>query len=126
MKKLPSAVLEASGAFDRNPARKRKDLVSEKELGNAPKHLTAEEKDVWKELSNQLPPGLATSADRFVFEIACKLMNKFRTVGTNSSETAQLLNALAKLGASPSDRSKCSVPVDKAKEEGNPFKEFVS
>jgi phage terminase small subunit len=124
MRRLPASVLEAKGAFEKNPERKRVDPVAIGDLGNAPSYFDKDEKDIWKELKSQLPQGLAKSADRFMVEIACKLMRKFRTAGLNSSELSQLINALGRLGMSPADRSKCAMAPEPPSKE-NTFQEFV-
>lgn len=122
-KKLPASVLEAKGSFDHDPQRRRKDPVAFGDLGGSPAYFTKPQVEIWEELKQQLPVGLAKSADRSIFEIVCRLMEKFRTTKMSATETALLINALAKLGMSPSDRSKCAVPVVKD-DSKNEFADF--
>src|SRR5580700_1399086 len=79
MKRLPASVLEANGAFDKNPNRQRVDLEAHGELGNAPTYFTKDQVAIWHEIKEQLPVGLAKSADRMIVEIACRLMHTYRT-----------------------------------------------
>lgn len=125
MRKLPASVLEANGAFEKDPQRRRKDPVTTGELGRPPAYFDDAQKAMWKELKAQMPQGLAKSADRWLCEVACRYMLKFRTTGLNASELAQLINALGRLGCTPADRSKCAMPVTKEKK-GNEFTEFSS
>jgi hypothetical protein len=123
-RKLPASVLEAKGAFDKDPQRRRVDPVAVGEVGDAPAYFNAEQIVIWKEINEQLPPGLCKSADRMMVEVAVRLMHRFRTAGLASSELAQMINALGRLGLSPADRAKCSVPVD-TKPQNSEFTEFV-
>jgi hypothetical protein len=122
-KRLPASVLEAKGAFEKDPKRKRVDPVATGDLGKAPSYFTDTQIRIWEELKCQLPVGLAKSADRCIFEIAVCLMDRFRSVGLKSTELAQLINTLGRLGMSPSDRSKCAVPPA-PDPQGNEFSEF--
>jgi hypothetical protein len=125
MQKLPASVLEAKGAFDKDPQRRRVDPETTGEIGEAPVYMTDSQKAVWGEIKSQLPIGVAKSADRIVFEVCVRLVDKMRhhEKGINSSETAQLLNALGRMGMTPADRTKCAVPVTPEKE-SNEFAEF--
>lgn len=123
-RRLPASVLEAKGAFTKDPQRKRIDPVSSGELGEAPSYFSDEQRTIWNELKETLPPGLAKSADRMMAEISVRLMHKFRTSGLTASELSQLINALGRLGLSPADRTKCSIaPEPKSRE--SEFNEFA-
>lgn len=126
MRKLPASVLEARGSFDKDPQRRRVDPVASGDLGEAPGYFSDDLRAIWNELKCQLPEGLAKSADRMMAEIAVRLMFKLRTQGLNSSETSQLINCLGRLGCSPADRAKCSVPVDNNPKNDDEFGEFVA
>src|SRR4051794_23706304 len=98
--------LELSGSLKHNPGRhaNRKEPTSAKALGNAPKHLSADEKKIWKELASNCLPNTLGNSDRFVFELATNLVHRFRTGQLiHASELALLLNTLGRLGLTPQD-----------------------
>ena len=109
----PTKVLELSGAFERNPNRKR---TSEPKptgvIGPPPEHMSENEVDVWFELSNAC--FWATDADRQIMELAAILLCRFRA-DPEFKQMNHLLTALGKLGLTPSDRSKVSVPDKQGK-----------
>jgi hypothetical protein len=121
--KLPSSVLEARGSFKKDPKRKRVDPVVTGDLGEAPAYFHEDERAIWDELKGIIPVGLAKSADRWMVEIAARYMAKFRDTGLKSTELAQLLSALGKLGMSPADRAKCAMPPT-PDPKGNEFSDF--
>lgn len=122
--RLPSAVLEARGTFIKNPDRRRTDAISEGELGEAPDYFNPDQTQVWNEIKSQLPTGIAKSADRMWVEIASVLMLRFRTEKTHATNISLLMTALARLGMSPIDRSRCAMPV--VKKTSNAFGEFIA
>jgi hypothetical protein len=122
-RKLPAEVLKSRGSFDKNPNRTRVDVPVVGDLGNVPLYFDDAQGEVWEELKAMIPPGLAKNADRWIAEIAARLMLKLRTQGLNSSELAQLINALGRLGCTPSDRAKCATAVQ-PKAGTNEFNEF--
>ena len=124
MRKLSAAVAESRGYFDQHPERQRVDVIAKGDLGRPPIYFDKALKALWKELKTQIPTGVAKTADRWMVEVACKLMHKFRTQGLSGSELSQLINALSRLGCSPQDRVKLAMPPDR-KRPGNDFSEFV-
>jgi len=121
----PSATMEASGAFDRDPARRRKDPETTGELGRAPKHLKPEHKKIWTELAKLLPVGVARNADKFSFELIVSLMYKQRFEAISGSELATLCSLLGKFGLDPQSRAKVAMPVSTKVDASNPFMEFT-
>lgn len=120
----PTEVLELTGAFRRNPQRKREvGAKSEKGLGTPPAHLSAAETACWREVVGNAPAGVLTSADRPLVEIVARLMARFREDWLKGSEFAILLQCLVRLGWTPSDRSKVAAPADD-KPEGE-FSDFL-
>lgn len=122
-RRKPSALLEASGAFDKNPSRRRareNEPIPEGELGNPPaewvrdkgvKQRCADLFDIWTEIVSQAPPGVLTSADRMHVETLCYLMYRIRrAVAGYGKATAgdfnQLNKGLAQIGMIPSERSR--------------------
>ena len=109
----PTKILELSGAFDKDPQRKRPaEPQPTGELGPPPKHLSADKRAVWVELSEAC--FWATDADRQIMELAVVLMARFRS-DPKFNQVNHLLSALGKLGLTPSDRSKVSMPVKEEK-----------
>jgi phage terminase small subunit len=121
----PTALLEAKGSFDRDPARRRKDPKTTGELGAPPAHLDPARKQIWRELAALLPLGVARNADRFSFELIAGLMHRYRTETLTGSELSSLVSLLSKFGLDPSNRAKVAQPVS-TKDDKNPFSEFAS
>ena len=120
----PTAALELKGAFKKDPQRKMDragEPVPDGPVGSAPQGLTTDEAALWDELAGY---GFwLTNADRLMLEIAVKLMVLFRAGGLNGGGISKLIAALAKLGFSPSDRSKVQAPGAK-ETEADPFADF--
>lgn len=120
----PTAVLELKGAFKKDPNRKTaragEPIISE-EIGPPPAQLGAAEKALWRELAGY--GTWLTAGDRLLLEIACRLMVLFRGNALDGGGISKLITSLAKLGFSPTDRSKVNAPG--AKEEAmDPYAEF--
>ena len=121
-----SAAMEASGSFDRDPARRRVDPKADGNLGKPPKHLTAERAKIWRELVKTMPEGVGAAADRIAFEVLVSLADKFRNSdrGLSSSELTNFTSLLGKFGLTPASRSNVAIPVS-TKAGSNPFEEFT-
>jgi P27 family predicted phage terminase small subunit len=143
-----------SGAIKTNPGRFVERALQPPpecplELGEAPRHLSKNQKNIWNEMASQAAPGVLRSADRLTLEIACVLMDKWReprqrvvtTTKTlkngdttvtkvesfdimQTSELAQLSNLLGKLGFNPIDRAKIKAP-EGAQPENDPWAELT-
>jgi phage terminase small subunit len=121
----PLAAHRLSGATKKNPQRFRareNEPTTNAPIGEPPKHLTADEKAVWKEVVKVSPKGILTNADRLLLEVACRLVTQFR-VGLllRASEIATLLNSLGRLGLSPADRAKLNVQPEPSKPGDDPY-----
>src|SRR6266536_2460177 len=95
----PTAILEASGAFIKDPQRRRPpEPVPTAPLGGPPVHLDEREQAIWRELAAILPPGVAGNTDRPTFELVSCLLAQFRHFrGTMSGSKQSLLaNLLGK------------------------------
>jgi phage terminase small subunit len=147
--RTPTNVLELSGAFDKNPQRRRRDPKAAGPLGSAPVHLDEQERQLWNEFRRKAPEKVLTAADRFVLEILCRLMARQRYPGTvcpcdpktpcpickgtcyvgrvplSNGELNALMQGIAKLGFTPVDRAKISVGSGKEQDD-NPFTKFTS
>ena len=107
--RTPTEVLELTGAFRRNPNRKREvGPKSTMGVGQAPEHLSELERSCWDEAIANAPAGVLTSGDRWLVEVASRLMAKFRSDWLSGAEMAQLTQALGKMGWTPADRSRVS------------------
>jgi len=107
----PTAVLELTGAFRKNPQRKRTEPPATGPLGVPPEHFTGEQAVVWHELAAVCPPGVLTRADRVLVEIAVVLMLRFRKQGTymRRGYFNLLVSVLSRMGMSPADRSRVGI-----------------
>jgi phage terminase small subunit len=123
--RTPSAILEAKGTFDRNPARRRRDPETKGELGKAPGHLDDERAEIWDELAQNLPEGVARNADRLAFEVLVELTYKFRFQGVTGAELSNMTGLISKFGLDPASRAKVAVPVSTKEDASNPFTEFT-
>lgn len=108
----PTAALELRGAFKKDPKRGR-DRADEPKptsaLGEPPSSFNEEvEGPLWREMASEA--FWLTGADKFMFEIAVRLMAKHRGGTIDRKEIPQLLAALNKLGFGPAERSKIKAP----------------
>ena len=109
----PTAVLELTGAFKKDPQRKRArrgEPMPTGEIGAPPTHFDARLKATWYEILSMAPAGVLTGADRILVELTCSLLNGLRTSTCERGDKALLKGCLASLGMSPAERSKISVP----------------
>lgn len=112
--RTPTAVLELTGAFKKDPQRRAartNEPAPEGDLGPPPKHFNADLAAVWKELAATCPAGVLTSADRWLVELACSLMLNFRRSKglVTGKELSQLVTCLSRMGMTPADRSRVGV-----------------
>ena len=109
--RIPTAKLEARGAYLKHPERKRARKDEPKptgELGEPPKHLDRQEKKAWRYVASLLPPGVAANRDRVAMEeIACLLVSCRRKRAT-AAERNLLRGYLRDFGMTPADSSRVS------------------
>jgi hypothetical protein len=107
----PTAVLELTGAFRKNPQRRRTDPVATGPLGDPPAHFTAELVSMWHELASLCPPGVLTASDRFLVEIAAVLMLRVRKQAhiLRRADLNLLISVLSRMGMSPADRLRLGI-----------------
>ena len=116
----PTKVLELSGAFAKNPQRKRLrawEVMPDGELGAPPQiwidkashsQESLELLCIWYELVEQAPAGILTSADRLFVELACRLMYKIRFRKSTAGDYAQLNRYLEQIRLTPVGRARAS------------------
>ncbi len=122
--KQPAELAKLKGAEKKNPQRYRKEApTTGKALGKPPAGLPEDVVTAWKELEKSSLPGVLTSADRFVMEVAASLLAEFRAnrAEFKAAKYSHLIGCLARLGLTPADRQKLGTEKPR---EGNPFDEF--
>ncbi len=120
----PRELAELKGATKKDPQRYKKEAPKTgKALGKVPSHLPVEVAEVWKELEKCALPGVLTSADRFIMEVASSLLSEFRVKPGEfvAAKYTHLIGCLARLGLTPADRQKLGTEKTP---EGNQFDEF--
>jgi hypothetical protein len=120
--RTPTPLLELRGAYKHDPKRKRARQAEPKAggpLDGAPTSFSAELVSVWDELCELAPPGVLGKADRWLVEVTCQLMLKFRVIGLlrgsgmSSAELNLLVSCLSRMGMTPSDRSRVGIQTPK-------------
>lgn len=119
--RLPQAKAEATGAAIINAGRfkDRKAPKGTRPLGEPYARMTEDQKAVWYELKGDLP--WLNSSHRTLLRLACILTCRLdeADVGVNQIQTLSAI--LSKLGATPVDETKVSVPDD---DDGDPEDRF--
>jgi hypothetical protein len=114
----PTAMHEASGAYKKNPNRKRNGEAKPRMgIGQAPVSRATDFSDVWDEIVSAVPPGVLGNTDRLHLEITCNLVCEYRRnpeefPGYKMSEMNKMLG---KLGMNPIDRIRITVPEQEEK-----------
>lgn len=107
----PTKVLELSGAFERNPKR-RKARANEPEpvgvLGDPPDVLDEAEKARWLEIDEACP--WLASSDRALVELACELWMRKRRKALKETGEKLYVTVMRSLGMAPGERSRMSTP----------------
>jgi len=117
----PTNVLEASGAFRKDPQRRRQDAETVGPLTKAPAHLGGGVLHAWNEISRFAPRDVLSDSDRIALEVAATLLAQFREDPAEfpATKLVRLEALLGKFGMTPADRAK--VGGKKEKPKGNPF-----
>lgn len=119
----PTKVLELSGAFAKNPSRRRTGTVTDsRPVGDAPEHLTDEVKEMWRELVQEAPAGLLAQSDRVTLEVTANLLVEFREQGADmkTMRLNLLVRLLGMIGCNPQTRASMDLPAT-PEPENNPF-----
>lgn len=112
----PTRVLELSGAFKKNPQRRREregEPEANEPLGDPPDRLDEAERARWIELSRDYT--WLGRADRVALEMAARQMAAIIRDGGKASDYAVLRGYLSDLGGMAGSRSKIKVPGEKTK-----------
>jgi len=106
-------ILEARGAFRKDPQRKRPNepKVDSAFPAKPPAHLDAAERKCWREVVRIAPAGVLTGADIVTVEIVARLLAEFRddSRGMQVARITRLTSEMGKIGLSPSARASLSV-----------------
>jgi hypothetical protein len=124
--RTPSNILDARGAFDKNPNRRREnepDAVGD--VGTHPERFNAGEVLAWNDIVSTCHAGVLCRSDRLAVEMAAVLYAMFRAdpAGMPAAKVARLDSLMARFGMTPSDRSKVTAPK---KEKENPFAALIA
>lgn len=118
----PVEMLEASGAFQKNPQRRRPPAPkSNRPIGDTPTYLDEEEQRVFEELVADIPTGVTTAPDRYALGLLAMLETKKRRRTLTGYELSSLLKLFSLFGITPSDRSRIAIVPES---DSNPFDEF--
>ena len=120
----PTAVLELTGAFEKDPQRKAArsgEPRPEGALGNPPECFDAVHIELWNEIQAEVPARVLTSADRTLVEIVCRLKLKLRTGKIHGGELSVLASCLTRMGLTPADRSRISIPKQEEDPNADPL-----
>jgi len=110
------ATLQLSGSTKAHPGRYKDRTNLEpcpSGIGLPPSHVSLARKRIWAEIVQSLPEGHLQSADRALLEVVTFLMSRMRNrrVSVTKGEITLLINALSKLGLTPTDRQRVVIPV---------------
>ena len=114
----PSAVLELTGAFDKNPQRRAErenEPQPEGELGDVPDTLDEAEAKLWERIRTACP--WLTVADCGIVEMICQLWHLSRKNKATAQERKLLAASFAQIGMTPSGRTHIKVPPKQTKSE---------
>lgn len=109
----PLEIAQATGARDHNPGRyeqRENAPVPDGDLGEPPNYFNDTQRDMWREVERTVPPGILTSADRFLVEYFSKLMCRHRSLNPADAlspvEQGHLRACLGSMGLTPADRGR--------------------
>ncbi len=115
--RTPTNILEAKGAFDRHPDRRRErenePQVTEP-IGDPPEFRTPEELQAWIDIVTWCPKGVLFQPDRIAVERMARILALDRQGRASDAQGRALDALLGKFAMTPADRSK--VQVHKPKE----------
>lgn len=119
----PTALLELSGAFRKNPRRRAErgaEPVPEGDVGAPDRNLPANVAACWREIVASAAPGVLTRADKIAVRSAARLMVLENKGKIKSGERQLLHRLLAEFGMTPRGRLYVKAPPPKT-EKDNEF-----
>jgi hypothetical protein len=119
--RTPLAKAAATGQTLRNPKRfKNRREPAVRPLGNPSTWLNEREQEVWAAFQHEVH--WLTEADRATVENACVLRARIWDGERDEKVLGRMLSYLARMGATPADRTKVHVPKE---DEQDPADEFL-
>lgn len=128
--RTPSNVLDMRGSFKKHPDRAREragEPEATDDIGDPPDWFSPEQDACWREIVALAHAGTLSQADRLIVEHGANLLAQLRASDWEVHPTLLIRweGFLAKLGMTPSDRSKVSAAL-KPKANADPLDEFAS
>lgn len=120
--RTPSAILDARGAFKKNPDRKREGEPEVKDaIAPPPDTLSESARNAWRTICEKAAPGVVTDMDYMKVHVAAILWGKCEDADWDIpvSQFALLGKLLGEFGFDPSSRSKLN--IGKQGGDANPF-----
>lgn len=120
-KRKPAALQELTGAWRKDPQRRRTEPTPHGPIGSPPKQSALTFEQAWRYLVKCAPEGVLADRDRVWLEVAAHLLVQFRADPANMhpAKLSRLTACLSALGLSPADASR--VVVAPAKPQHNDF-----
>jgi hypothetical protein len=112
----PTKVLELSGAFKKDPKRKREranEPTTKGPLGSFPVGRGLTQEDAYNWITEKAPLGVLKDSDEIFVVLVSVLLCKVMTGKAKAADHQLLSTSLGKLGMNPSDRAKISIPAPK-------------
>jgi hypothetical protein len=123
-------VLEFTGSFKKNPARKRAregEPQPKGGLGAPPRYFTADDRECWNALKKAAPKGVHTTMDRPTAEVIARLWARFRRNELNAAEISTLARLMGQHGMTPATRSTVKVPTEgHGKQRQDPAQKYLT
>ena len=115
MQRKATSVLEAGGAFKKDPQRARApEPESKHPIGNAPSYFTETQREAWHDFVTDAPPGVLSGAERVLVEMITRLMAEIRESDeVKASVFSRLESLIGKCGMTPADRPRVGVAPPK-------------
>jgi hypothetical protein len=128
----PTSVLEAKGAFEHDPQRRRHEPECSGELGDPPTSFDAEESQAWMDVSRMAPIGVLKNADRLLVEVLARLIARNRRKDETgrlvdpltASEQSLIISGLSQMGLTPVGRAKLASKTAPEKPPDDNFAKF--
>jgi hypothetical protein len=118
-------MLDLSGAFDKDPQRRRRDVEGKGDFDpGPPAHLPENCFHAWTAVVSMIPANVLTGSDRLGVEIAARLLNAWWLTPADLDTLKELRQWMGKFGLSPADRAKIGAAGKSSSD--NPFAKFAA